>query len=45
MDELPDNSVHLMVTSTPYNVTKEYYEDLQIRQILTDFSNFNYHKY
>lgn len=33
MDELPENSIHLMVTSPPYNVTKEYYEDLQIRRI------------
>lgn len=24
MEELPDNSVHLMITSPPYNVTKEY---------------------
>lgn len=28
MDEIPDYSVHLMVTSPPYNVTKEYDEDL-----------------
>ncbi len=28
MHELPDNSVHLMVTSPPYNVGKEYDEDL-----------------
>ncbi|MBI4287185.1 MAG: site-specific DNA-methyltransferase [Chloroflexi bacterium] len=30
MDELPDYSVHLMVTSPPYNVTKEYDEDLTL---------------
>ncbi len=30
MDELPDNSVHLMVTSPPYNVTKEYDDDLTL---------------
>lgn len=24
MFELPDNSIHLMITSPPYNVTKEY---------------------
>jgi site-specific DNA-methyltransferase (adenine-specific) len=30
MDELPDYSVHLMVTSPPYNVTKEYDEDLSL---------------
>ncbi len=28
MDELPDNSVHLMVTSPPYNVGKEYDKNL-----------------
>jgi len=28
MDELPDRSVHLMVTSPPYNVGKRYDEDL-----------------
>jgi len=28
MSELPDNSVHLMVTSPPYNVGKEYDRDL-----------------
>ena len=28
MAELPDNSVHLMVTSPPYNVGKEYDKDL-----------------
>jgi len=30
MSELPDNSVHLMVTSPPYNVTKEYDENLTL---------------
>ncbi|MEA1895881.1 MAG: site-specific DNA-methyltransferase [Euryarchaeota archaeon] len=30
MDDLPDNSVHLMVTSPPYNVGKEYDEDLTL---------------
>jgi len=30
MEELPDNSVHLMVTSPPYNVGKEYDEDLTL---------------
>ncbi len=32
MDELPDASVHLMVTSPPYNVKKEYDEDLSLDQ-------------
>lgn len=30
MDELPDNSVHLVVTSPPYNVGKEYDNDLTL---------------
>jgi site-specific DNA-methyltransferase (adenine-specific) len=30
MSELPDMSVHLMVTSPPYNVGKEYDEDLTL---------------
>ena len=30
MEELPDNSIHLMVTSPPYNVGKEYDEDLTL---------------
>ena len=30
MDEVPDYSVHLMVTSPPYNVTKEYDENLTL---------------
>ncbi|MFX1588729.1 MAG: DNA-methyltransferase [Promethearchaeota archaeon] len=32
MDELPDNSVHLMITSPPYNVTKEYDNDLSLTE-------------
>ncbi len=32
MTELPDNSVHLMVTSPPYNVGKEYDEDLSLKE-------------
>jgi modification methylase len=34
MDELPENSVHLMVTSPPYNVSKEYDEDLNLDEYL-----------
>ncbi|MBN2501234.1 MAG: site-specific DNA-methyltransferase [Anaerolineales bacterium] len=32
MAELPDSSVHLMVTSPPYNVGKEYDEDLSLEE-------------
>jgi len=34
MDELPDNSVHLMITSPPYNVSKEYDNDLSLTEYL-----------
>lgn len=34
MHELPDNSIHLMVTSPPYNVGKEYDEDLSLNEYL-----------
>jgi site-specific DNA-methyltransferase (adenine-specific) len=34
MKELPDNSAHLMVTSPPYNVGKEYDEDLTLEEYL-----------
>jgi site-specific DNA-methyltransferase (adenine-specific) len=39
MQELPDNSVHLMVTSPPYNVGKDYDEDMteaEYRDFLRD---------
>ncbi|MFZ6029114.1 MAG: DNA-methyltransferase [Chloroflexota bacterium] len=34
MDAIPDTSVHLMVTSPPYNVTKEYDEELSLAEYL-----------
>ena len=34
MKELPDNSIHLMITSPPYNVTKEYDQNLTLQQYL-----------
>ncbi len=34
MAEIPDNSVHLMITSPPYNVTKEYDRDLSLTEYL-----------
>src|SRR5690606_32924467 len=34
MTQLPDRSVHLMVTSPPYNVGKEYDEDLSLSEYL-----------
>lgn len=34
MEELPDDSVHLMVTSPPYNVGKDYDEDFTLEEYL-----------
>lgn len=34
MMEVPDDSVHLMVTSPPYNATKDYDEDLTLLEYL-----------
>ncbi|MBU2639003.1 MAG: site-specific DNA-methyltransferase [Nanoarchaeota archaeon] len=39
MKELPDNSVHLMVTSPPYNVGKEYDQDLSLEEYLALLKN------
>ncbi|MCF8243068.1 MAG: site-specific DNA-methyltransferase [Melioribacteraceae bacterium] len=38
MNELPDKSVHLMITSPPYNVTKEYDDNLSLDEYV-DFLN------
>ncbi len=35
MEEIPDNSIHLMITSPPYNVGKEYDSDLTLNEYLT----------
>jgi site-specific DNA-methyltransferase (adenine-specific) len=35
MDEIPDYSVHLMITSPPYNVKKEYDKDLSLQEYRT----------
>lgn len=34
MNHIPDNSVHLMITSPPYNVSKDYDEDLSLTEYL-----------
>lgn len=47
MDEIPDYSVHLMVTSPPYNVTKEYDQDLTLdeyRELLRSVFSETYKK-
>ncbi len=35
MEELPDHSIHLMVTSPPYNAQKEYDQDLSLEEYLS----------
>ncbi|MBN2186699.1 MAG: site-specific DNA-methyltransferase [Dehalococcoidia bacterium] len=47
MGEIPDYSIHLMVTSPPYNVTKEYDEDLTLdeyRELLKQVFTETYKK-
>jgi len=39
MKEIPDNSLHLMITSPPYNVSKEYDDDLSLIEYLTLLKN------
>jgi DNA modification methylase len=39
MKELPNNSVHLMITSPPYNVSKEYDNDLSLEEYLLLLKN------
>jgi DNA modification methylase len=39
MEELPDDSIHLMVTSPPYNVGKDYDEDLTLAEYLAFLRN------
>ncbi len=39
MAELPDRSVHLMVTSPPYNVGKDYDDDLTHKQYMQLIGN------
>lgn len=34
MFHLPNNSIHLIITSPPYNVSKEYDEDLSLKEYL-----------
>lgn len=39
MKEIPDNSIHLMITSPPYNVTKEYDDNLDLDEYLDLLKN------
>ncbi len=39
MKELPNTSVHLVITSPPYNVSKEYDEDLSLKEYLQLLKN------
>ena len=35
MEAIPDNSLHLMITSPPYNASKAYDEDLSLKEYLS----------
>jgi len=39
MKEIPDNSLHLMITSPPYNVSKDYDNDLSLNEYLVLLKN------
>ena len=39
MIEIPDSSVHLMITSPPYNVSKDYDKDLSLKEYLQLLKN------
>jgi site-specific DNA-methyltransferase (adenine-specific) len=39
MKEIPDNSIHLMITSPPYNVSKEYDDNLSLKEYLDLLKN------
>lgn len=39
MQDIPDNSIHLMITSPPYNVSKEYDDDLSLQEYLQLLKN------
>lgn len=39
MSMIPENSLHLMITSPPYNVSKEYDEDLSLKEYLEMLKN------
>lgn len=39
MEEIPDNCIHLMITSPPYNASKEYDKDLSLKEYLELLKN------
>jgi len=39
MVDIPNNSIHLMITSPPYNVSKDYDEDLSLKEYLDLLKN------
>ena len=39
MSMIPNNSLHLMITSPPYNVSKEYDEDMSLTEYLEMLRN------
>lgn len=45
MKQIPDNSLHLMITSPPYNVSKEYDDDLSLEEYLKLLENAFFETY
>jgi len=39
MKEIPNNSIHLVITSPPYNVSKEYDKDMSLKEYLNLLEN------
>lgn len=39
MNDIPENSIHLMITSPPYNVSKDYDDDLSLSEYLNLLKN------
>jgi site-specific DNA-methyltransferase (adenine-specific) len=39
MEAIPDNAIHLMITSPPYNVSKDYDQDLSLKEYLQLLEN------
>lgn len=45
MDDIPDSCLHLMVTSPPYNIGKEYDEDLNLKEYMALLSDVFFETY
>lgn len=45
MSELPNNFIHLMITSPPYNVSKDYDKNLSLKEYLEFLNKFFFESY